>query len=357
MFVVKSKYLALEEQCFQLQANLNEQIEETARLNEELARVNQESADNEAPEFKTEVWKNLLDCISQVTSIRQSVLKSYEIITSEGESITHMNEVIGVGTDSIAKIAEGMGSMTDKMRDMSSSMSNLESKADSINAFVETISRISDQTNLLALNAAIEAARAGDAGRGFSVVADEVRSLASNTSQSAEEVGGLINRIKVDTDTSVEFVSVLEKSNSELTEVVSGLHESYDQITGTYNSMRGAISSAIDRSFIQTVKLDHIVWKGEVYEVALGCSDKNIETFADHSQCRLGKWYYGESSAKHRSSNDFRQLESPHAQVHKNGIQGLKMLSEGKVEKSLEYFNEMEKASTQVMEILDRLAN
>ena len=89
-------------------------------------------------------------------------------------------------------------------------MANLEAIAHSINSFLVTISKIADQTNLLALNAAIKAARAGDAGRGFSVVADEVRGVAINTSKTAEEVGGLIARIKQDTETGVNLLQHLK---------------------------------------------------------------------------------------------------------------------------------------------------
>ena len=149
-------------------------------------------------------------------------------------------------------------------------MPNLEAISDGINSSVVTISTISDQTNLLALNAAIKAARAGDAGRGFSVVADEVRGVASNTSKSAEEVGGLIARIKQDTETGVKFATAPEESNVELSNTIAGLNDNYSGINNTVAIMKSSIVGVTHRSFIQTVKLDHIVWKGEVYEVALG---------------------------------------------------------------------------------------
>ena len=149
-------------------------------------------------------------------------------------------------------------------------MPNLEAISDGINSSVVTISTISDQTNWLALNAAIKAARAGDAGRAFSVVADEVRGVASNTSKYSEEVGGLIARIKQDTETGVKFATAPEESNVELSNTIAGLNDNYSGINNTVAIMKSSIVGVTHSSFIQTVKLDHIVWKGEVYEVALG---------------------------------------------------------------------------------------
>ena len=115
---------------------------------------------------------------------------------------------------------------------MTESISGLSKKADSINSFVSTISSISDQTNLLALNAAIEAARAGDAGRGFSVVADEVRSLANSTNNSANEVAQLVKEIIISTASAVASVSDIQNSNTQLSGGIETLNDDYASIIG-----------------------------------------------------------------------------------------------------------------------------
>jgi methyl-accepting chemotaxis protein len=284
-------------------------------------------------------------------------LHSYETIHGESQSIDELNQVLDSGQESITDIASGMEQITEKMQNMSQSMANLEAIADSINSFVVTISKISDQTNLLALNAAIEAARAGDAGRGFSVVADEVRSLASNTSKSAEEVGGLIARIKQDTESGVKFATALEESNVKLSNTISGLNDNYSGINTTVGSMKMSIVEATNRSFIQTLKLDHIVWKGEVYESALGRSQKSIESFSDHRQSRLGQSYSTDQSRQYQVSSSFKALERPHSDVHQHGMAALKQLRGGDIKQSLMSFGKMEQASGQVINILDDLSS
>lgn len=356
MLVSKSRYVELEQKLAHVEAEKNRYKTENEDLIAELSHANAASAVKEETSLDRHIWPNLLDCIGQVTSIRESVLSSYEIIQEESQSIDELNQVLDSGQKSITGIAGGMEQITEKMQNMSQSMANLEAIADSINSFVETISKISDQTNLLALNAAIEAARAGDAGRGFSVVADEVRSLASNTSKSAEEVGGLIARIKQDTESGVKFATALEESNVELSNTIAGLNDSYSGINSSVGAMRASIIGATDSSFIQTVKLDHIVWKGEVYEVALGRSQKSVESFVDHKQCRLGQWYSSDQSRKYQKNSSYKALERPHADVHQHGITALKELQSGDIKQSLLSFEKMEQASGQLINILDDLA-
>jgi uncharacterized phage infection (PIP) family protein YhgE len=356
MLVSKSRYVELEQKFALIEAEKNRYKTETEDLMTELSHAKAAAAIQEEESFDKQIWPNLLDCIGQVTSIRESVLSSYELINNESQSIDELNQVLDSGQESITGIAGGMEQITEKMQNMSQSMANLEAIADSINSFVETISKISDQTNLLALNAAIEAARAGDAGRGFSVVADEVRSLASNTSKSAEEVGGLIARIKQDTESGVKFATALEESNVELSNTIAGLNDSYSGINTSVGTMRASIVGVTDSSFIQTVKLDHIVWKGEVYEVALGRSQKSADSFLDYKQSRLGQWCNSDQSRKYQKSSSFKAIDRTHADVHQHGIAALRVLQSGDIKQSLVSFEKMEQASNQLINILDDLA-
>ena len=355
MFVSKSRYVELETKLAHVEAEKSRFEIENDDLMAELTIVKTALALEEEASFNEQILPNLLDCIGQVSSIRESVLSSYEKIHDESLSIDELNQVLHSGQESITGIAGGMEQISKKMQNMSQSMANLEAIADSINSFVVTISKISDQTNLLALNAAIEAARAGDAGRGFSVVADEVRSLANNTSKSAEEVGGLIARIKRDTESGVKFATALEESNIELSKTIAGLNDNYSGINSTVSAMKTSILDVTDNSFIQTMKLDHIVWKGEVYEVALGRSQKSTDSFADHKQCRLGQWYTNEQSRKHQKNSTFKALERPHTDIHHYGIAALKQLQVGEIKQSLVSFEKMEQASSQLIHILDDL--
>ncbi|WP_158966910.1 methyl-accepting chemotaxis protein [Paraglaciecola sp. L3A3] len=356
MFVSKSRYLKLEKELANSLKEKNLLEIENKQYIEEITRLQTAATVSQKLKLSQHIWPNLLECIQQVTGIRESVVRSYEKIYADSQSIDELNLTLAQGQQSITDIADGMGQITEKMKNMSQSMANLEAIADSINSFVVTISKISDQTNLLALNAAIEAARAGDAGRGFSVVADEVRSLASNTSKSAEEVGGLIARIKLDTESGVKFAVALEESNMELSDTINGLNQSYGGINSSINSMKDSITGAVGRSFVQTVKLDHIVWKGEIYEVALGKSEKSPESFSDHRTCRLGKWYYGDDSSQFSKLSSFKSIERPHSEVHKFGIDALSALRNGNTQGCLQLLEKMEHASTLVLDLLDDLS-
>ncbi|MFM9912062.1 MAG: methyl-accepting chemotaxis protein [Methylophilaceae bacterium] len=115
-----------------------------------------------------------------------------------GKATEYSKQVESLAQEGIASVNVNVGAMDDTMSEVnhaSQQIQELEQSAQKIHDIVSTILEISAQTNLLALNAAIEAARAGEYGRGFAVVADEVRKLAVRTSNSAGEVGGIINQL------------------------------------------------------------------------------------------------------------------------------------------------------------------
>ena len=90
----------------------------------------------------------------------------------------------------------------------------------------------------------------------------------------------------------------------------------------------------------------------------LGMSSKTINDFADHTMCRLGKWYYqGEGAEKYKNAHAFKQLEGPHAQVHQHGLNALKAISTGDMSNSVKELTQMERASVEVVNLLTALSH
>lgn len=111
------------------------------------------------------------------------------------------------GTTTIRTALSGMASIADKVKSIAESIEGLGARSDEIGQIIGTIEDIADQTNLLALNAAIEAARAGEQGRGFAVVADEVRALAERTTKATHEIGTMIKTIQKETVQAVNDIN------------------------------------------------------------------------------------------------------------------------------------------------------
>ena len=362
MFVLSTRYakaIAEKQHLTQSVSELSAEIKQLQASNDQLfADAKTKALADLSPEkYERVLVTCMLESLHQVEGIRQTVLDSFQKIDKQNDALQDINQLFTVSSDSLNTISASMTGLSSKMGCMTTNISGLSDKADHINKFVTTIASISDQTNLLALNAAIEAARAGDAGRGFSVVADEVRTLANETNKSASEVADLVSGIIASTKGAVESVDDIRQNNDTLSIGVDKLNNDYKSIVHCCSSMKETITTSSHRSFVQTVKLDHIVWKSEVYAVIYGLSDKKISDFADHTLCRLGKWYQSNGKQEFSHHSAFRQLEMPHTSVHSNGIAALQFIAEERKEEAANALVKMEDASREVMALLDELAN
>ncbi len=118
------------------------------------------------------------------------------LVVARAENSNRASETAQAGSEVVRQSTEGMERIAGRVRDTAKTVEELGLRSEQIGQIIGTIEDIADQTNLLALNAAIEAARAGEQGRGFAVVADEVRALAERTTRATREIGEMIKDIQ-----------------------------------------------------------------------------------------------------------------------------------------------------------------
>ena len=241
--------------------------------------------------------------------------------------------------------------------DAVSNVEGLSSRADAIGNIVSLITEISEQTNLLALNAAIEAARAGEHGRGFAVVAEEVRNLSKRTNEATQEIASQVAKIQEETGHTRDKMQTMAEQSEQLREIGSSSRSGMGAILNLSKQMEGVISAGALRSFVELAKTDHLVYKFNIYQVMMGVSSLGIDDFADHTRCRLGKWYYeGEGLGCFSKLSGYRELEDPHRAVHRHALEALTQHMDGNTEDALQELENMEQASMEVLHCLEQMA-
>jgi chromosome segregation ATPase len=259
--------------------------------------------------------------------------------------------------DAVHRISDELTQLAGNSRDAMERVGNLQASAEQIGGIVNLIKEIADQTNLLALNAAIEAARAGESGRGFAVVADEVRKLAERTSKATSDISQLVSSIQSETSLAHDSIGHLAEQSESFSRQGEETSSTISGITDLSQKMERTIAVAALRSFVELAKIDHLIFKFEVYQVFMGLSDKGAGDFSAHTACRLGKWYYeGEGKACFSRLEGYRTMEAPHVEVHQHGRAAIEAYRAGNFAAGVAAVEQMEKASMGVLENLERMA-
>ena len=252
-----------------------------------------------------------------------------------------------------ASVSERMNDLSQDARDLTAIAGRVRAVTEEVSQITDVIERIAAQTKLLSLNATIEATHAGEHGKGFIVVANEVKALANQTDVSAREIAervagarDMMQRMQAQTDKTLKNIDAVNRereSRKSSIESLSGLSASVKEST----SLRG---------FVEVVKIDHLVWKLEIYRVVMGTSPKGEEDFANHHRCRLGQWYYdGRGKELFAGVAEFRALEAPHVLVHRSGIEALRHCAAKEYPAMQEALMSMEGASMDVLDLLERI--
>ena len=257
-----------------------------------------------------------------------------------------------------AQIASALEEMAGKIHGTAGGMDNLTQRTTQIGGIVQLIREIADQTNLLALNAAIEAARAGEQGRGFAVVADEVRKLAERTSKATAEISTLVAAIQGETGEAVAQMHQNASTAAAYSQSGMDATKHMRELLAMSHTMEGSISAAALRCFVELAKVDHLAFKMDIYQIVMGVSAKQAGDLAGHQACRLGQWYYtGEGRDCFSKLAGYREVETPHANFHATGKAAVERYRANDFDATIAALTLMESESLEIMKQLDRIAS
>ncbi len=288
--------------------------------------------------------------------VRQKSADTATNLENEQKKLRETSSLFQQSSMILTDISAGLDHLNQTTDESVVTVNQLDEASQRIEQFTQIITEISNQTNLLALNAAIEAARAGESGRGFAVVADEVRALAGKSAEASQQIKDMVGNInQLSSATQSGFQNILTSSGS-MNSSLGTIRNVIEEVVTLADNMTRVISSSSTNAHIETVKLDHVMYKVDVYQYIFGISRKSIDSFPDQHQCRLGEWYAQSQDSQIATISAFQRLQQPHEQTHLAGARALAAKSQDQHEACIAALHDMEAASHQVLSLLDEVA-